>query len=135
MGVTSGSNIVYRITNLSLEDVLLIVRSRKKDLFPNIEDEIIPLPTLDIDDSWVIRSCNTISGSQVGYLCRLALFLCHNGFDVVVVCDGDIRHHSKQATMKRMADCYRDTISIRKNRIISINESKKQMILLNEMVL
>jgi hypothetical protein len=121
MGITSGSSLVYRITNLTLDDLLLIVRSRKKDLFPNIEDDIIPLPTIDIDASWVIRSCYNMSGSQVGYLCRLALFLCNNGFDVVVVCDGDTRHHSKQATMKRMADCYRDMISIRKNRLL-INE-------------
>ena len=114
MGIKCGHAATHSITGLSINQIFAIANQRSRTY--HAVDIPPSSPTIDIDASWVVRSKTSISANnKVGYLIRLSLCFAKAGFNVVIVCDGDARHHSKRATTSRIADSYRNKILYLKN--------------------
>ena len=67
-------------------------------------------PVIDVDASWVARSIRTQGGGSHAVI-GIASIFAKSGFDVNIVCDAPIRHHSKRVTSKREADHHRKRIN------------------------
>ena len=115
MGINGGSaKLYYSITDQTDETIIKIAKHRAE----RRSRDITRIPVLDIDASWVVRSFgNNNDDSNVLRLCKLSLSLVHKGLHVVIVCDGSVRHPSKRATIQRKADCRRNHVIARNNRI------------------
>jgi hypothetical protein len=81
-------------------------------------------PTIYVDASWILRSCTT--EDRVGYLVRLCSYLVSSGFNVVIVCDGSVRHHSKRSTIKRTSELYNSRIILHRNNTFMMNLLNKK---------
>ena len=114
MGIKCGHAATYSLKGLSLNQIYTIAKQRS--IAYHAESVAPPSPTIDIDASWLVRSKTSISPSnKIGHLMRVSICFVKAGFNVVIVCDGDSRHHSKRATTIRIADSYRNRILFLKN--------------------
>lgn len=71
-------------------------------------------PIVFVDASLIIRSLSCCIRSRVPQLIRICCCFSRAGFNVVVVCDGEHRHHSKRSTMKRAASVLTNKINYMK---------------------
>jgi hypothetical protein len=70
-------------------------------------------PTMDVDVSWVIcRSSFKTMTSQIHHVMKLVDVFTKNGICVVLVCDGDKRYHTKQATIHRRGLVYKNKVKL-----------------------
>ena len=121
MGLKCGHAINYCINDLSFKDVLVIARSRCRGINNNA---CYRIPTIDVDSSWVVRRLSGLSADmQVASLIRLCSLFTEHGCCVNLVCDGNIRHHTKRSTAKRMIDSYRSKVEYHylKCRLMSVS--------------
>ena len=111
MGIKVGHSINYIVNDLNLKELIEIAKSRRNDCSNG--DELLPgPPVIDIDASWIIRRYLNVSDDcRINYLMKLCLLLMNEGCWVHIVCDGEVRHHSKRATTKRLVDCYRNKMN------------------------
>lgn len=71
-------------------------------------------PTIYVDASLVIRSFSCCVRSRVPQLLRVCCCLSRAGFNVVVVCDAETRHHSKRSTTRRSTEYLTNKINYMK---------------------
>ena len=116
MGVDgSHRSFSYILSKITLDEIISIARYRAKERHNNKRPTNFPV--LDIDASWIIRKLNGSFENRIGCLLRLSLVFVRLGFHIFIICDGEERHHSKRATSKRKADCYRNNIIFHSNRM------------------
>jgi hypothetical protein len=98
------------LNGLSMNQVFVIGKQQLINFHET--DYVTILPMINVDASWaVISKTNISSHNKVNCLMHIELIFCNAGFNVVLVCDSDSGHHSKKATIKRVADSYNDRIS------------------------
>ena len=98
MGLRGANSILYSITGLSIKALKEIACSRASD------DE--RLVRIDVDCSWVAHKLAAKSGhcSEAGEMTAEVLHLLSKaGFVVTPICDPLHRHHSKRASVERIA--------------------------------
>jgi hypothetical protein len=124
MGVNGAHSLTYSINSISIQQLFSIALH----IFTRNRNHIHRKPTIYVDTSWVLRSCHT--EDRVGYLIRLSSFLVTSGFQVVIVCDGSVRHHSKRSTIKRLAESYNSKIILHRNNtfLMSLLNKKTKLI-------
>ena len=113
MGLKTGhKDVSYSIKNMSIDTLITIgkIRLKTNSCSDNDRTNIV----IDIDASFILRShnANDNHSDPVFYLIKLAQLFASLSFDVVIVCDGASRHHSKRSTTKRLADCHRNLVSL-----------------------
>ena len=113
MGLRTGhKDVSFSIKNVSIETLFRIgkMRMKKKSNSDNNRTNTV----IDIDASYILRSTSASDNYQdpVIYLMKLAHVFASLYFDVVIICDGASRHHSKRSTTKRLADCHRNMVSL-----------------------
>jgi hypothetical protein len=96
MGVASGGKMLYHVTVKTLAEFLIVLRRRRRD--PAGNDP----PSVFLDANWLARKFSQRKGGANACISFIALALAVRGVAVVVCGDGDIRHHSKKATTKRI---------------------------------
>ena len=114
MGVKHRHKLTYSIKGLSLSRVELLAQARYLEVKNNKKVKVVRIqqPTIDVDISWLYRSKNNIlEENRLSYVINICLAFARVGFVVVLVCDGNIRHHSKRATIERHAKMYQGTIA------------------------
>jgi hypothetical protein len=117
MGIQGSSQILYRSIGLEFQNVVAVIEERYR-------------VAKDDDESTTgqQRPCIAIDANQIGYTpatgpfgaVNVVTFLgehfARNGIDVILVCDGPDRHHSKRATVLREAERERCRIQLNQNR-------------------
>jgi hypothetical protein len=98
MGVNGAHTLTYSLPSIKSEQLFSIGLF----LYNKLDLQGQRLPTMYVDASWVLRQCS-VEG-RIQYLVRLCTFIVGLGFRVVIVCDGNTRHHSKRSTTKRIAE-------------------------------
>ena len=99
MGVKNGHALLYSIKNLSFSDICVI--SRYRNTLCYIKNKSRNSKTIiDIDASWLAFQANK-SSTPAQFVVSICLLFAREGFEVVVVCDGKTRHHSKRSTIGR----------------------------------
>jgi hypothetical protein len=110
MGINGAHNLTYAVTKINLQQLFTI----GVYLYNKYNVSVLKrTPTIYIDASWIIRKCHV--ECREGYLVRLCTVLAETGFQVTVVCDGPIQHHSKRSTTKRVAETYSSRIKLNRN--------------------
>jgi hypothetical protein len=105
MGINNAHSLTYSLCNLKLGQLVAIANARLRERQEQSATFKRVTPSIDIDTSWVAR--RLLSGNmkvRVGHVCRVALCLAQSGLSVTLICDGEKRHDSKRATIKRSAD-------------------------------
>ena len=107
MGINGAHKLTHQITGVSMEELLKIVQARRERRGKKEQ------PTIDIDVSYVFRKL-TYKHMKVRVLniLRLCDMFCQSGVKVVLVCDSNIRHHSKRATCNRQVEKYKKKIEL-----------------------
>jgi hypothetical protein len=105
MGIKSASSLLYPIKGLSVKSI--------KDIINNIyfkddesRDTIIHKKYLiDVDCNWVACHLGATNSPDeaASITCDFLEALSQYGFVVTPICDGERRHHSKRATVDRIA--------------------------------
>ena len=147
MGIKHAHKLTHAVEALSLGNVEVIARHRfsvnRLQHNDTISTPRLNQPTLDIDVSWLYRSRNSITEeNRVTYIFNICLQFTQIGISVVLVCDGDQRHHSKRATIERRSKMYNNSIKgyvtrsklmcISKERLLAANNTIKQQLLEEE---
>ena len=100
MGLRGASSILYSITGLTLKALKEIARSR-------VQSNSQQLACINVDCSWVGHklAANSSAFHEAGSLTAEVLcLLAQAGFIVTPICDPDCRHHSKRASIDRIAE-------------------------------
>jgi hypothetical protein len=124
MGIKYAHAYSYVIKDLDIDHIYHIACNRMQQ--HNINDRT---PTIDIDASWVARGKGSNAGrSRVEYLVSFALTFAKVGFSVMLVFDGNMRHHSKRATIQQQSEQQRNRIEIiiKKSELMSIAEERRK---------
>jgi hypothetical protein len=105
MGIRGGHKLTDHIDLIDSNQLIQILHKLHEQKRDNGQLGTVPrtCPVVDLDGSWIVRKLNCSNKARLGYLLRLAKTILRLGIDVVVVCDGPIRHHSKRAKTQRDA--------------------------------
>ena len=126
MGLKCGHVINYVVNDLSFNDILEIMKLRC--LRRNHINGSVPIPTVDIDASWIVRKCISLNYDQrVVFLIQLSLLFLKSNCAVTIVCDNNKRHHSKRSTMQRMAQRHRMTLDHQRYKCLLLSCSSMDM--------
>jgi hypothetical protein len=96
MGIAGGHNVTHSVGGLSIMQLYASLWARKTHERQR--------PMIDFDASWLARSSFGRSTLPAQIIISLAEAFCLAGFDVTVVTDPQLRHHSKRASHKRIAE-------------------------------
>lgn len=114
MGIQGADQILYRSIELEFQHVVAVIEEQYR---------------LAKDTCGRQRPCLAIDANQIGYTHLTGPFgavnavtflgeqFARTGIDVIAVCDGPDRHHSKRATALREADRERCRIQLNQDRI------------------
>jgi hypothetical protein len=115
MGIKVAHAITYSILNLNLTSLYNVAfklfQNKKRDGVRRSNN-----PSVYIDASLIIRGMTCTAKARPLSFIRLCCCLSRAGFDVVIVCDGEIRHCSKRSTIKRKAEAYDNKITFMKKK-------------------
>jgi hypothetical protein len=128
MGIKYAHSLTYGINNLSMKELYDIAMTQIP--VDNRNRYIRQRRSIDIDCSLLIRTRgNTNKNSNTTYLISFCRILKQHGFDVMVVFDGDIRHHSKRSTIQRRSDNDRKRIEIimQKSLLMNIVQQRRSL--------
>ena len=110
-GIRGGRHCIYTSSPIDAKELFLVLDDRRKKSAPSVPDsDAAPArdkPAIDIDASQVAYRFRRSSGGSAGFIVRLAVALARCGIDVTIVGDPPHRHHSKRATIDRIAKCER----------------------------
>jgi hypothetical protein len=132
MGIKYAHVYSYILTDLCANDVYRIAVARLEKRNNKIDDvrKHRKRPSIDIDVSLLIRNRgNPNIKSNSTYLINFATLLIDIGFNVMMVFDGNTRHHSKRVTSQRLADNKRKKIEIviRKAELMSTAQRRRTL--------
>jgi 5'-3' exonuclease len=128
MGIKYAHAYTYAINQISLDDVYNISLSNIP--LDNDNKKIRNHPCIDIDCSLIVRCRgNTNIASNTQYLINICTIFQQKGFEVMLVFDGNERHHSKRATMKRQSEKHHKRIELilHKSELMSIVERRRSV--------
>jgi hypothetical protein len=133
MGIKYAHALTYGINNLSIKHLYDIATSQ----IPVDEQNRLTrqLPSIDLDCSLLIRTRgNNNVKSNTNYLISICSILKQHGFDVMVVFDGDVRHHSKRSTIQRRSknDQKRLELIMLKSYLMNITQQRRSLDSLEE---
>ena len=137
MGIKGQHKLSNKLTDIDLNELITIGKYRALRRQHQAESDGDPKctrPCIDVDASWIVRSVTVIPQNRESYLWQLCLFLSCNGFDVFIVCDGDVRHHSKRTTTERKAKSHWNRVEYHKLKceLMSLVDKAKASANLNE---
>ena len=135
MGIKGGHSYTHSIKDVTLGEIFQIAAARKKSYNnTDINDNTNNNPTIDMDASWVYRCTAIAIDNRMSWLINLALEFVREGFNVVYVCDGEIRHHSKRASILRKSKFQRNIIDgyVKKAALMVLAEKRRQSTDLDE---
>jgi hypothetical protein len=128
MGIKYAHKLTHSIEELSFGNIETIIRSRYLRNLKNVgTNSRLQQPTIDVDVSWLYRSKRNIKEERrISSMMDFLLEFTRIGISVVLVCDGDTRHHSKKASIERRAKLYSNTIEgyITRNKLMSVTKEK-----------
>jgi hypothetical protein len=132
MGIKYAHAYSYILEQLSADDVYRVAFSRFEHNNNKIDDvsKRRARPSIDIDVSLLIRTRgNSNLKSNSYYLIKFSNTLVQIGFDVMLVFDGESRHHSKRVTTQRIAECKKKKIEIviRKSELMAIAQHRRTL--------
>jgi hypothetical protein len=123
MGIQGSSQLLYRSIDLEFQHVVSVIEDRYR---------VAKLDTTTTTDGGAgggrQRPCIAIDANQIGYTHATGPFgavnavtflgehFARNGIDVIVVCDGPDRHHSKRASVLREGERERCRIQLNQHR-------------------
>jgi hypothetical protein len=111
MGIKYAHQLTYGINDITLHDLYKIAIARIP--VDNDNRAIRQRPCIDIDCSLLVRTRgNNNLVSNTTYIINVCRIFQHVGFDVMVVFDGVVRHHSKRTTIQRQSECDRKRVEI-----------------------
>ena len=108
MGLKCGNSINYSLINLNMDQLMRLARYRMDRRASSSSGN--RLPVIDMDASWIIRRCNLQPSMRLNYLFGMCLAFISEGCCITIICDGDVRHHTKRSTTKRTADLHQESI-------------------------
>ena len=124
MGSKTPSQLIYSIENLSMEAARDVALSLKKTPVQNVENTVrssdeeqdnedeenqninpSSMPHADVDCNWIafMLGANKCPHEAASKTADFLECLANYGFIVTPICDGKERHHSKRASMERIA--------------------------------
>ena len=128
MGLKNGISYLHCLKNLTFVQLLEVARSRNRSNNNHNPNTTPTGPCIDVDCSWVVRKrmCIDVT-SSVDYCLSIASSLSKEGIQVMLVCDGVIRHHSKRATVQRKAAVQRKKLDliISKGELIQLSRQRQ----------
>lgn len=125
MGLKNSISYLYGLKKLSFLQLLEIARYQSMN---NNNTNETRKPYFDFDCSWIVRKRMCIDVlSSVAYVLSLASCFSKEGIDVLLVCDGTVRHHSKRAIVHRKAAVQRKKVDliISKGEIIQLSHERQ----------
>lgn len=137
MGIRGAHVLTHSISGVSVGELFQIALARKKKYLESINDNgnKIIIPTIDIDASWIYRSSTMIIDNRISYMVNLACEFAKIGFNVVYVCDGSVRHHSKIATIDRISKVKKLMFEgyLKRSELMILGEKRKDCKSIDEM--
>ena len=137
MGIKYAHQLTHSLGGLSLSRLHLIAQHRfllsKTQTTTN--NQRLQQPTLDVDISWLYRSKNKIvQANRIQHVIDICVEFVRVGFAVILVCDGVNRHHSKRATIGRLAKSYNNSINgyIARSKLMQLSKQRQQTDLISE---
>jgi hypothetical protein len=132
MGIKYAHAYSYILSDLNLSDVYRIALARLQTRNNKLDDrsKYRNRPSIDIDVSLLVRTRGNVNlKSNTDYLINFSLVLIQTGFNVMLVFDGNTRHHSKRVTIQRSADAKRKKIElvIRKAELMRVAEHRRTL--------
>jgi hypothetical protein len=128
MGIKYAHQLTYGINQLSLKDLYKVAMKRMP--VDNQNRCTRQRPSIDIDCSLLIR---TRGNNNIGLNTKYLLDFCRvhqlEGFDVMVVFDGNHRHHSKRSTIQRQSENDRKRIELIINKSILMHIVQQRRLL------
>jgi hypothetical protein len=125
MGLKYAHIYTHQMKDLALHQIYTIASNRMSKNIGTGKRQ----PTIDVDCSLVIRSRGgtPCTRTNAQYLVAYASTLAKIGFAVMLVFDGNHRHHSKRATIQRRSDCQRSKIEmiVKKTELLTVTEDRK----------
>lgn len=112
MGIRGAHKLTDHIDRIDSSQLIIILNclyQQKKDN-GQLGSNPRTSPVIDLDASWIVRKLTCSNDARMGYLVRLSKILLRLGCDVVVICDGPLRHHSKRAKTQRDAQSKQNII-------------------------
>jgi hypothetical protein len=127
MGITGAHKaLTFWLTNVTLDELLTIATKRSHVEIENDIDRSMK-PTLDVDVSWMVRRSAAARKDGLEHTMRVCEQFVKIGFNVVLVCDGSERHHTKRATIKRSVNRYKKQLDMleKRKKLMSLSEERK----------
>ena len=111
MGVAKAHDNTHSIDDLSKDQLINIIKQRYEKC--SIKKQYRNKPIVDIDASWIVRKAYDQSKEdRINYLFNICFILIKENIDVLIICDGPDRHHSKRATIRRAAEVQKNKIKL-----------------------
>jgi hypothetical protein len=121
MGIKFAHALTYVLNQIDLSQLFHLARCNRDKINPDRN------PCIDIDCSLVVcnigaKNFNININNNAQYLVDFAMTFINIGFDVMLVFDGDVRHHSKRLTLQRASCCRRNQLNlvINKSKMMSL---------------
>lgn len=130
MGLNGGHSYTHSISGVNLGELyqIALARSNANNQSAVPDDVIVNTPTIDIDASWIYRSSSAIIDNRMKWMINFVLEFVKIGFIAVLVCDNDVRHHSKRATIERKSKYEKTIIDgyIRRTELMKLAEQREK---------
>jgi hypothetical protein len=103
MGINGAHQHTYSIEAVTSSELEQLVKAIWKKRIDAGTKDRSSRPIIDVDASWLYRKFLYKSKSSccLPLLIRFCCYFTTLGFDILLICDGSTRHHSKRATVER----------------------------------